>query len=151
MAPTLHSLSSRCFIVSHSVLFRRIPFRKNVLGKNGQSALVIGTVGAWLAIYTGNLADPVVSREICDPTVLRTHEANAYMVGWSFSVASVLAAIEYFWVLTKLKKMLKLFVVAITIFGSGFLIYTGHLGATLVYQQGAGVYAPSEDCSEFSE
>lgn len=33
--------------------------------------------------------------------------------------------------------------------GSGILIYTGHLGATLVYQQAAGVHIPSEDCSEF--
>jgi uncharacterized membrane protein len=29
------------------------------------------------------------------------------------------------------------------------VLYTGHLGASLVYQQGAGTYKPSVDCSEF--
>ncbi|MGO1586219.1 MAG: DUF2231 domain-containing protein, partial [Mesonia sp.] len=33
--------------------------------------------------------------------------------------------------------------------GNGFLMYVGHLGATLVYQQAAGVYVPTEDCQEF--
>lgn len=35
--------------------------------------------------------------------------------------------------------------------GSGYLVYIRHLGAQLVYQQAAGVYHPSEDCSEFNE
>jgi putative Mn2+ efflux pump MntP len=39
--------------------------------------------------------------------------------------------------------------VVLALVGSGFLAYTGHLGATLVYQQAAGVHIPSEDCHEF--
>jgi uncharacterized membrane protein len=34
--------------------------------------LAIGTVGAWIAVYTGNLADGVVSREICDGKYIGT-------------------------------------------------------------------------------
>jgi uncharacterized protein (DUF2237 family) len=41
--------------------------------------------------------------------------------------------------------------VILSLVGSGFLIYTGHLGASLVYQQAAGVHIPSDDCSEFAE
>lgn len=113
--------------------------------------IIIGTVGAWIAIYTGNLADGVVSRQICDPTVLETHESNAYTVAWLFTAATVLMLVEYAGLLKKAGKILKIAAVVLMITGSGFLAYTGHLGATLVYQQAAGVYTPSEDCSEFEE
>jgi len=44
-----------------------------------------------------------------------------------------------------------LIILILVITGSGFLSYTGHLGAGLVYQQAAGVYTPSEDCNEFTD
>ncbi|GAA5039269.1 hypothetical protein GCM10011506_38260 [Marivirga lumbricoides] len=111
--------------------------------------LLIGTAGAWLAIYTGNLADPVVSRQICDPTVLATHETNAYVVAWLFSAVAVLIILEYLGWLNQFRKIAHLCILILSLTGSGFLMYTGHLGATLVYQQAAGVYTPSESCSEF--
>lgn len=108
--------------------------------------LWLGTLGAWIAVYTGNIADSVVSREICDPMVLETHETNAYIVAGIFSGASVLAFINRlrFW-----SKWFHIGLVTLLLVGSGFLAYTGHLGAQLVYQQGAGVYHPTDDCSEF--
>ena len=72
-------------------------FSKKIFLENMSKLLVvIGTIGAWIAIYTGNLADPIVSRQICDPTVLKSHETNAYIVGWIFSGASALIILDYF-------------------------------------------------------
>ncbi len=111
--------------------------------------LVIGTLGIWITIYTGDLADSVVGRKICDPTVLETHEANAYIVGVIFSIISIILILEYFSFFRKAKKIVSIILVSLALIGSGFLIYTGHLGAHLVYQQAAGVHIPSEDCHEF--
>ncbi len=108
--------------------------KKNLWGDMSKILLVIGTIGIWIAIYTGDLADSIVSRQICDPTVLKTHEANAYIVGWIFTIVSSIIIFEYFGFLKKIKNLLKITLVVLSIIGSGFLIYTGHLGATLVYQ-----------------
>ncbi|MAT56858.1 MAG: hypothetical protein CMF23_02670 [Ignavibacteriae bacterium] len=113
--------------------------------------LLIGTVGAWVSVYTGNLADGVVGRTLCDPTVFENHENAAYTVAWLFSVASVLAIADYKNVLVKFKSYNRILILVLMLTGSGFLSYAGHLGAELVYQQAAGVYTPSDDCSEFSE
>ena len=119
--------------------------------KAGSVLLLLGTLGAWIAIYTGNLADGIVSRQICDPTVLKDHENGAYTVAWLFTVASLLDVAAVVGSLKINTKVLKLAVVTLMFIGSGFLAYTGHLGATLVYQQGAGVYKPTDDCLEFNE
>lgn len=113
--------------------------------------LFLGTFGAWIAIYTGNMADGIVSRQICDPTVLKDHENAAYTLAWIFTVASVLDITTFVRSLKRNTKILKLAVLTLMLIGSGFLIYAGHLGATLVYQQAAGVYTPSEDCREFTD
>jgi len=125
--------------------------KKNFWDDMSKILLVIGTIGTWIGIYTGNLADSVVSRQICDPTVLETHEANAYIMGWIFTIVSTIIILEYSGFLKKIKNPLKITLVVLSIIGSGILIYTGHLGSTLVYQQAAGVHIPSEDCSEFAD
>lgn len=117
----------------------------------GSALLLLGTLGAWIAICTGNLADGIVSRQICDPTVLKDHENAAFTVSWLFTAASLLDVTTLVGSLKINKKVLKLAVLTLMLIGSGFLIYAGHLGATLVYQQGAGVYNPSGDCNEFNE
>lgn len=123
--------------------------KKKFFIETGNLLLLLGSLGAWMAIYTGNMADGIVSRQICDPTVLKNHEENAYMVAWLFSGASLFVVTEYLGFVKKLKKIIKVFVLLLALAGSGFLVYTGHLGAGLVYQQAAGVYHPSDDCSEF--
>jgi len=125
--------------------FAQRPF----LNKMAKLLLVLGTVGLFLAIYTGNIADSVVSRKICDPTVLKTHEVNAYIVAWLFSIVSAMVIMEHFGFFKKFNRLLQIALVALSIIGSVFLAYTGHLGATLVYQQAAGVHIPSENCNEF--
>lgn len=125
--------------------------RKSMWSTVGHVLLIIGTVGAWSAIYTGSLADAVVVRTLCDPTVLEDHENAAYLVGWLFTAASVVMLISFFSKLAKLRTMLSFLMILCMLIGSAILVRTGHLGAQLVYQQAAGVYTPSEDCSEFSE
>lgn len=119
--------------------------------KAGSLLLLLGTLGAWIAIYTGNLADGIVSRQICDPTVLKDHENASFTVAWLFTVAAFINFAGLVAFLKSYKRLLKMVVFVLMFVGSGFLVYTGHLGATLVYQQGAGVYKPSGDCLEFTE
>jgi len=130
-----------------ATLFRVVSFRRNseTWNKGGSILLFIGVIGAWISIYTGNLADGIVSRDLCDPTVLKDHENASMATAWLFTAALLLDLVYGF-----LKKYwLKFLMAAVMVVGSGFLSYTGHLGAALVYQQAAGVYVPSDDCEEF--
>lgn len=125
--------------------------KKEVWIQGGSVLLLLGTIGIWIAIYTGNLADGIVSRKICDPTVLKEHENMAYTTAWLFTSAIFIdllkiSRIEFFF---QRRRLLSIFCILILTAGSGFLMYVGHLGATLVYQQGAGVYQPTGDCAEF--
>jgi|SRR5690606_65036 len=129
-------------------LFERI-LKKEYLNKGGNILLLIGVIGAWAAIYTGDLADGVVGRKICDPTVLKSHENASYTTTWIFTSAFIAVVILSTEIIKKFRSLLKWLVVLLMFVGSGFLLYTGHLGAELVYQQGAGVYHPSKDCGEF--
>lgn len=111
--------------------------------------LLIGTLGAWIAVYTGNMADGAVSRNICDPTMLKDHENAAYIVAWLYTAASALVISDLTGLITRAWNWLRVITILLMITGAGFLLYTGHLGAQLVYQQGAGVYHPSGNCNEF--
>ena len=133
-----------------AALFKGIAvfFRKQTFAISGSVLLYLGVVGAWLAIYTGTLADAVVSREICDPTVLSTHENNALLATWLFTGAMGVDVL-YSLVRRYRTRVMQALLLIVLVIGSGVLAYVGHLGAQLVYQQAAGVYVPSEDCSEF--
>lgn len=112
--------------------------------------LLAGCAGAWLAIYTGDMADGIVSRQICDPTVLKDHENASYTMALLFTTAAGLNLVAFSrFVANSLKKWIPYLICLLLFIGSGFLVYTGHLGATLVYQQGAGVNKPSGDCADF--
>src|SRR4051812_45144368 len=53
--------------------------------------LYVGTVAAWISIYTGNFAEGIVSRKICDPTILKDHEIAAQSTTYLFTAAAVLS------------------------------------------------------------
>ncbi len=120
------------------------------LDKPGTILLVTGVVSGWLAIYTGDLADGIVSRTLCDPTVLKDHQNNSYTMIWLFTAATVIDLFYHYRFLVLKLIYIKWLIIILLFMGSGFLIYTGHLGAKLVYEQAAGVYRPSLDCSEFN-
>ena len=126
--------------------------KSTFLENTSRLSLYIGVVTAWIAIYTGSLADAIVVRELCDPTVLEDHENAAYTLGVIFTIAALLDSLNLFsWdKLLFLKKPIREWVIiSLLLAGSAYLGYTAHLGASLVYQQGAAVYQPTESCVEF--
>ena len=112
--------------------------------------LLVGCLMAWVAIYTGNVADGIVARKICDPTVLKDHEIAGQTMTNLFTAAVVL---QFGWFLplisARLKKIALYLSFVLMLGGTGYLIYAGHAGATLVYDQGAGVKNHSVDCSDY--
>lgn len=124
--------------------------KRLVWEEGGSILLYIGTVGAWVSVYTGTLADATVTRSLCDPTVLEAHENAAYTMAWIFTIAAIADIINWLKLFPIKKLFLKISIALLLLTGSSFLLYVGHLGASLVYQQGAGVYKPSEDCREFN-
>ncbi|MBX0331686.1 hypothetical protein K3G39_00390 [Pontibacter sp. HSC-14F20] len=115
----------------------------------GAYLLYAGTAGAWLSIYTGDLADGIVSRKLCDPTVLKAHELASYNVAYLFTGAMVLDLSSILSWAKRYGRLLTVVVVLLMLAGSGFLAYTGHLGAKLVYEQAGGVQVPPADCAGF--
>ena len=123
--------------------------RLSFLRPAGQVLLALGTAGAWAAVYTGSLADSIVVRSLCDPTVLETHENLAYTTAYLFS-GSVAADVARRWVPTVLfRRIVLLVALGLALAGSATLTYVGHLGSSLVYQQAAAVNRPSEGCAAF--
>lgn len=126
-------------------------FVKGTLRRNWQIAagllLFAGCLTAWIALYTGNIADGVVARKICDPTILKDHE----IAGQTMTYLMTGAALSYLVFLTDqlqswLRKLSFYVAFLLMLTGTGFLVYTGHVGASLVYEQGAGVKNHSVDC-----
>lgn len=111
--------------------------------------LVLGLLACGLAIYTGNIEDGKVSRSLCDPTVLKTHENYAYYLLWAFIANFVFWGIKLFIFPKFYQTILSTLIVISSLIGTACLIYVGHLGASLVYEQAAGVEVPSEDCEGF--
>ena len=123
--------------------------QKDFWHRGGAYLLYAGCLLAWLSIYTGDMADGIVSRKICDPTVLKDHENAAYNLAYIFSVAT---AIELGLRLNLIRiktKLLQIAVVLLMVTGSGFLTYAGHLGARVVYEQAGGINIPASDCAGF--
>ncbi|MBD3617676.1 MAG: hypothetical protein HUJ22_14050 [Gracilimonas sp.] len=115
-------------------------------------SLYTGILSVWITIYTGTLADSIVTRTLCDPTVLEAHENAAFTVGYFFSAAVLLDVIDFIsWKkLAIIKNKFKGWLITLLlVVGSLYLGYTAHLGASLVYQQSAAVYQPTEGCTEF--
>jgi uncharacterized membrane protein len=117
--------------------------------------LVLGVPLAWAAVYTGGLAENVVNRVICDPTVTHDHQDAAWLASSVFSGALALALAARWGAasprtgLVAAARWLRLLALPVILAGAGLLGYAGHLGARLVYQQGAAVHHPSESCREF--
>jgi len=116
-----------------------------------QWSLYAGTIALWVTIYTGIQAGRIVSSKLCDPTILQNHRNAAYVLGYLFSFTSVVEAISFkaFDFSERIKRYKGWLVTGLLIIGSLYMIYTAHLGASLVYQQSAGVYQPTEKCYEF--
>lgn len=109
--------------------------------------LTLGVLGGWIGIYTGQLSYNIEVRKICDPEPLQSHQWWSYVSMIIFTIALLLRVIQrYFDPL-----ILKIIITILLLTGGATLLYTGHLGASVVYQQGAGTYKPSADCKEFEK
>tara|TARA_B100000508_G_scaffold137355_1_gene131646 strand:- start:169505 stop:169996 length:492 start_codon:yes stop_codon:yes gene_type:complete len=149
----LHALSVHLPIVAltlATLLFiSSFLIKQNWIKPASQFLLIIGTIGAWIAVFTGDAADGIVSRELCDPRVLKDHENSALTTSFLFTAASIITVAQLFWIRDRFSVFIRVINLILLIVGMSFLLYVGHLGASLVYQQGAGTFQPSEDCSEF--
>lgn len=110
--------------------------------------LLLAVCGAWAAIFTGQIAEDVVNKVICDPTVTQEHEEYAEILAYLLTFVGV-AEIVFYYRLKKFAKPAAVLGAILMLSASGLIAYVGHLGASLVYLQAAGVYHPSEDCKEF--
>lgn len=113
--------------------------------------LCVGTLSVWAAWFTGGLAEDVVNRVICDPTVTERHEDFALWTAWLFTAALLISTIAPRVKAAGKQKILSILQLIIITAGAVTLGLTSHLGASLIHQQGAAVYKPSETCEEFAE
>ncbi len=122
---------------------------------------VIGVSFGWIAYYTGLLAEEEVNSNLCDPTITHLHGDYAFYAMIVFTI--VVVADGFQWV-SRWKDLFEprinralnsrpyngLFAL-VTVLAAALMGYVGHLGASLTYQQAAGVYQPSPECTEFAE
>ena len=139
-------LGTLILLCHRSGLFRSVDGQ---LSFTSRLLLITGSLLSWVTVYTGILADSVVGREVCDPTVLEDHERYGYYVGILFSVVSLFEIGTYYFKTFRWKRSLGKVSLIIALGGVSLLSYEAHLGGKLVYQQAAGVHQPSKDCKEF--
>lgn len=107
--------------------------------------LLLACLGSWASVQTGFWADHVVGRELYDPRPLKDHERFGLAFSWLLTATVLLEALRLF---VPNIRMLRSYLAAAVALGlilsCGLVAYTSHLGAGLVYQQGAGVEMPGE-------
>jgi len=110
--------------------------------------LVLAALAAWTALLSGGLAEDVVNKTICDPTVTQEHESFADWTTYLVTLAAVTDLAQLKLIGARWRWLSYASVLAL-LASMGLIAKTGHLGASLVYQQGAGVYHPTPECKEF--
>lgn len=130
-------------------------YKKQNIRLGFQILLAMTLVGLFMALKSGDLAEDVVNKVICDPTATKAHEE----MGENVLIVTLIAfALEYLGFIThttiknyceKLAKWREGIIGLCLLLGMGFLVKTGHMGASLTYEQAAAVHRPSETCSEF--
>lgn len=116
--------------------------------------LFVGVAGAWGAVYSGEAAEDVVNRVICDPTITHRHEDRALMATYIYSAALLLGVLAIWFSRKSSNKdrsrlLLLAVMTSMTGYGLRELVLAAHDGASLVYLQGAAVHHPSAECTEF--
>ena len=117
--------------------------------------LFLSCLGVAMAMKSGDLAEHVVNKVICDPTVTKKHEELAEIVTILVLLSGALEITRL--ILIKLKNKfissyefkINLAICLLMFLASLTLTQVGHLGASLTYQQAAAVYVPSKECKEF--
>lgn len=119
------------------------------LGKLTFVMLVIGVISGWAGIYSGQLAYNVEVRKICDPKVLQNHQYWSYVSLIVYTVVLIIKMLKKY-IAAFNAVIINVLIVILLIAGGIALGYAGHLGASVVYEQGAGVHKPADDCSDYN-
>jgi uncharacterized membrane protein len=115
----------------------------------GRTLLFLGVGFSWIAVWTGNLAEDIVNRVICDPTITHTHETLSLWASALFSVAAALEIAALWKKFYRRRRWLSAAAIVLMVTATLFLGRAAHLGKSLIHQQGAAVYHPSPECREF--
>ncbi len=110
--------------------------------------LVLGTIGAFIALQTGEIAADIAKKIPGIDSTLHEHEKIAELVFYLYLVITVIKA-----VLMRLKKDImpwRLLVLGGMLIGTFFLFRVGHYGGQLVYEWGAGVKPILEQVDNYS-
>lgn len=111
--------------------------------------LLLACIGTWAGVQTGFWADHVVGRELYDPRPLKDHERFGLAFSWVLTAVVLVEAVRLFVSKVRPVKRYLTALVALGLVASCALVaWTSHLGAGLVYQQGAGVQMPSSGSGE---
>lgn len=110
------------------------------------ATLILATAGAWLAVQTGFWADSEVGRDLYDPRPLKDHENLGLGFAWLMSGIAVGELLRLLGVFRGRIRIGMSLGVGLALVAAVVLVgYTAHLGAGLVYQQGAAVEMPREE------
>ncbi len=105
--------------------------------------LVLAALSAWWAVKTGLWADEIVGRELFDPRPLKDHENGAFTLAWLLTGGVVLDLAQRASRAPSWVRRWGAWVVPVVLLAAcGLVGYVAHLGAGLVFQQGAGVVLP---------
>lgn len=108
--------------------------------------LLLACLGTWASVQTGFWADHVVGRELYDPRPLKDHERFGLAFSWVLTATVLVEAVRLFFSKLRSFGTYLALMVAVGLLASCVLVaWTSHLGAGLVYQQGAGVQLPGEE------
>lgn len=132
--------------------FKKWPW-SDALRKSGRLLLWLGVIAAWVAVNTGSKAYDIVGDKLCDFAMLQKHANLAEIAAYLFTGALLLdifTTLDEKVVKASTKKWLTRLCLIFMLGGSVYLTLAAHLGAEVVYQQGAAVYHPSADCHEFN-
>lgn len=108
--------------------------------------LLLACLGTWASVQSGFWADEVVGRGLYDPRPLKDHERFGLALAWVLTAAVVVDGLPRFVPpFQRYHPYLKALVAVGLIAACGLVAWTAHLGAGLVYQQGAAVELPGSD------
>lgn len=106
---------------------------RNSLNNTGTILLVAGVISGIIAYLTGDGGERFAEMHFGEVEgMIHQHESMALTSMLLFSAAAVIKLFTHF--KDFYKKQLFIVVIVLSIIGSGFLAYTGHLGGKIVYE-----------------
>lgn len=109
----------------------------------GPTTLCLALLASWAAVQSGFWADSVVGRHLYDPRPLKDHENLGLAMAWTLTAAVLMDFTRYPKAIPRtFRRWLAVPVALLLLVTNALLAFAAHLGASLVYQQGAGVQWP---------